>query len=1738
MAEWFKKNKNKVLITAIITVLLTSAILLGIKLYGNETGGNVNDPTDKDTFTKYEFQHEAYERQGTLPDPDDVGVWISNCDAPSSFKSSSGTLFTSYNNTYVQGTGALNLVNIKYTSMMVYGTFEPVDISNYKSFHISLYVNDPKYLGEKNITLELTSSGQYDVEEIAWGISPSKLKAGWNDLYLDMNAASVMPTADLTKMCYFRIYCSGAGVGMRAYLDSMYMTNTEPNYVKEPEKLASTREGYILDFDSLEGLFSSGKLTLVTDKNKCKDGAAVQIENPTDVWIRTKLQTIDLSGYKEGKFKLWLYVNDASLLTKDSGMTIELTSSGEADKNEISWSFGISHLKTGWNELNLSFASANKSSKEEIDWTKVDFLRIYGLKCDAKLVFTIDGGKLWAPQTIVPADGMIISGETMEDYANASGAELTTAQGEYKQGNSALKKTVSHIEWMRVVLNNRVDVSKFADGGLHVWLYVDDVKQLAGAVTIEISSSGTSDEEEYQWTVSGLSDGWNELLLPFEKASVKGVPDLKAIDYFRVFGEIKGEITVIVDDVRAVADAGEKVPEGTTNDSEVDGMIFSGDSMLYADIYSGYSNKITREAGEYLQGSGAFKMIGAGGPDRIRLQAKLKETKDISAYKAGGIQLSIYIENKAEFVSTAMTMELTSSGQPDVDEAGWRIDIAELKEGWNTVVLPFVEANILGKFDYEAVNFLRMYMNAVETSTDIIMIVDDVHAIAELPKDEGDEQEPEAGLILDCDKTKGMSVGADNPVGVTQKQGMYQQGTGAFTGTGTGVVWLEVRMGTPVDISEYADGNLTFMLYVSDASLVDGSKMRVQLGSEGSYDGARYNWNMNDVTLEDGWNQVTLDLGKTPIGTVDLSHINYFRIFQNGGQSAALTYVIDDVRAVEKPAVELPDDVADVVDFIVDVEAGRDVKVLQLTDTQIVDAAQQRYEGRLGDGETALWATNRMEQNCFSYIRETVKETNPDLIIITGDVIYGEYDDDGSVWMRFIEFMESLRIPWAPVFGNHENESTMGVDWQCQQLEAAEYCLFKQRELTGNGNYTVGISQGGELKRVFFMLDSNGCGNLSDKSKENGHTTSEVGFGQDQITWYTEVAKQIKGVSPETKLSFAFHIQLQAFADAYEKYGFNNTDTKENPINIDILDEVNDGDFGYLGRNLKGAWDQNDVIITGLKRLGVDSIFVGHEHCNSASVVHEGIRYQFGQKSSNYDRTNYLKSDGTIVGDTGYRGKPMIGGTVMSLDGEDGSIQDAYIYLAKQNDVVVAGDGMLFDCDDRDSVLVGDIYSAVTNFNGEYKEGDGAIKRTTKGTVWWQIVLEQSKDVSAYENGGLHLWLYVEDKSLLTSNVTVELGSNFSYDYSEFEWTVSKSSLQNGWNELYLEFDNASVNRGGANLSYINHLRIFAGTSAEMTVILDDVRAVDESVPEPNLPKQWTVLNEAVTIPNASNRTWELKNLNVNIGKTDEELDEVALYIRLNVKQDVYRNLTNNAVCFKVEMAKETTDYSEFEWTVPFDDIPLQAGEVVLILPWNEAEQKSKDNAASTIEKTLNYFRLFTNAADGSAPWNVLEGLVVEEIKVVSVQKEWSVLNEAVKIPNASNRTWELNNLNVNIDKTDDELDEIALYIRLNIEQVVYNNLTNKAVSFTVEMAKEKCDYNEFEWTVPFDDISLQTGEVILTLPWNEAEQKCKDGGASTIEEALNYFRLYTHAADGSAPWNVLEGLVVEEIKIVETTTK
>lgn len=327
------------------------------------------------------------------------------------------------------------------------------------------------------------------------------------------------------------------------------------------------------------------------------------------------------------------------------------------------------------------------------------------------------------------------------------------------------------------------------------------------------------------------------------------------------------------------------------------------------------------------------------------------------------------------------------------------------------------------------------------------------------------------------------------------------------------------------------------------------------------------------------------------------------------------------------------------MNFRIDVNHNNEIKILQITDMQIIDATQQRYEGRLSQSAIEKWIPEKNEENIYSHIRYLIRETNPDLIIITGDITYGEFDDSGRTQLEFIDFMDSFKIPWAPIYGNHDNETHKGIDWQCEQYANAKYCLFERGSVSGNGNYSIGIYQDNKLKKVIYMLDSNGCGQLH----------IEPGFREDQLDWLRGQAEEIRQNSPQVTAFAAFHIPTIDFSDALIAAGYQKDydawegDFEKYEIGKDI--PAKNGDFGKKWERLK--YKYNKPLHSLFKECSIDGVFAGHLHTDNFSVLYDGIRYTFGLKTGVFD----------------YRDEEALGGTLITLQKDLFEVKHIYYKL-------------------------------------------------------------------------------------------------------------------------------------------------------------------------------------------------------------------------------------------------------------------------------------------------------------------------------------------------------------------------------------------------------------------------------------------------------------------------------------------
>jgi alpha-L-fucosidase 2 len=90
-----------------------------------------------------------------------------------------------------------------------------------------------------------------------------------------------------------------------------------------------------------------------------------------------------------------------------------------------------------------------------------------------------------------------------------------------------------------------------SSGYLEFEYYISDATKLSANNQIEISSSGTCDNNEYFWSMpTGLVNGWNHFKLKLSNAGKIGTPNLSAINWFRIYNFVTASVTAKIDNIR------------------------------------------------------------------------------------------------------------------------------------------------------------------------------------------------------------------------------------------------------------------------------------------------------------------------------------------------------------------------------------------------------------------------------------------------------------------------------------------------------------------------------------------------------------------------------------------------------------------------------------------------------------------------------------------------------------------------------------------------------------------------------------------------------------------------------------------------------------------------------------------------------------------------------------------------------------------------------------------------------------------------------------------------------------------------------------------------------------------------------------------------------------------------------------------------------------------------------------
>lgn len=241
-------------------------------------------------------------------------------------------------------------------------------------------------------------------------------------------------------------------------------------------------------------------------------------------------------------------------------------------------------------------------------------------------------------------------------------------------------------------------------------------------------------------------------------------------------------------------------------------------------------------------------------------------------------------------------------------------------------------------------------------------------------------------------------------------------------------------------------------------------------------------------------------------------------------------------------------------------------------------------------------------------ISEVLDAEKPDLVVFTGDVIYAKPVKEGLD--DIFNLVIKRKIPWAYVFGNHDDEHETSRQELMDFVTLKPYCLAQagDKSLNGVGNYILEVKGASEdkVKSVLYFFDSGAYASIKEVGTYDWLAFNQVEWYRAQSAAYT---KQNAGV-PYPALAF-FHIPLVEYsmmkAEKYDQL-IGSRDEKE------CHGKMNTGMFAAMR-------EAGDVMGT----------FVGHDHDNDYIGEYYNIYLAYGRYSGGNTEYNNLGKNGCRV---------------------------------------------------------------------------------------------------------------------------------------------------------------------------------------------------------------------------------------------------------------------------------------------------------------------------------------------------------------------------------------------------------------------------------------------------------------------------------------------------------------------------
>ena len=238
-------------------------------------------------------------------------------------------------------------------------------------------------------------------------------------------------------------------------------------------------------------------------------------------------------------------------------------------------------------------------------------------------------------------------------------------------------------------------------------------------------------------------------------------------------------------------------------------------------------------------------------------------------------------------------------------------------------------------------------------------------------------------------------------------------------------------------------------------------------------------------------------------------------------------------------------------------------------------------------------------------VREMVETEKPDLVVVTGDIIYSAPAD--STLSVVLKTFAQLGVPFCMTFGNHDYDFKTPAVALYNQMQKTPNCVMPV--LQGkNTDYSLSIlsSNGKRTAAVLYCIDTH-------NKPAIGGIGGYQWISHNQITWYRQrsmVYKQKNGGRPVPSLAF-LHIPLPEFNYA--------TDNTQCPM---------------YGSRLERAYSPsiNSGMFASIKEMGdIMGVFCGHDHDNDYAVSYFNVLLAHGRFSGGNTEYNHLTRGARVI---------------------------------------------------------------------------------------------------------------------------------------------------------------------------------------------------------------------------------------------------------------------------------------------------------------------------------------------------------------------------------------------------------------------------------------------------------------------------------------------------------------------------